>query len=195
MTPKPRRIRAVTMIEALIAVAIFTFIVSAIGLLFNAVYKQQQLARNLSRGLTDLRSGFVVLTRVGRHAYRVVESTSSFGNAASSASQLIIEVPEPTGTTPATVLIRFYVTGGTLYKQRAGQSDPGTPLLDNVSSVAFRYFYNQGGTRSELPATLFGLATTIGSAREIEATVVTLEGGTSVRDVASILLRNVYSDR
>lgn len=179
------------MVEALVAVSIFTFIVSSVGLVFNAVVKQQQVARNLSRGLTDLRSGVAVLTRVGRHAYRVVDSTSSFGNASSGADQLIIEVPEPTGTNPATVLIRFYVSNGTFYKQRADQAAPGTPLLDNVTSVTYRYFYNVGGTRAELPATLFGTATMIGSGREVEATLVVNEGGSTVRDVAAILLRNV----
>jgi len=183
--------RAVALVEALAAAGIFAFVVASTGLLFQAVMRKQTAARDLSRGLTEQRRAIALLSKVGRHALRVVPSTPEFGNAASGANQLIVEVPEPTGRTPATVLVRFHVAGGVLHKQRSDQAAPGTPILDGVASVSYRYFHNRSGERIALPGDVYGVATSIGGAREVEATVVVASGKTTVRNVVDILLRNV----
>jgi len=193
-TSPSRTRRAATLIESMVAIGIFGFVVAAVGLLFSALLSQQRMARDLSRGLSDLRAASETFKRVGRHA-RIVDATPSFGNARCGSNQLLVEVPEPTGSAQTSVQIRVYVDNGTLYKQRDDEEKPGTALLENVATVSYRYYHNDAGTRTELPGTLYGRNAGVDMAREVEATFVVRIGDTTVRSVETVLLRNVAATR
>lgn len=187
----PRRAqRAVTFVEMLVAMLILSFIIAAAATFYNTAYEQQRQARGFSRALTDLRSSLRVATRAIRHGFTVVGTTTNFGNASSSATQLIVTVPEPTGTTPSTVQLRYYLSGGVLYKQRSDQAAPGTALADGITTLTFTYYQTVVTTRNTLPYTVG--STTFGrdNATEVLMTVTATREKVLVRDSALILLRN-----
>src|SRR5438132_1084180 len=116
--------RGVTLVEALIAAIIFTFVISAAGALFSKGQQQQQLAQSSSQPRQDVPEALRRVTRAIRHGYWVVGSNTSPASTPSTctaltsanrfsdtSSQVVVAVPEPSGTSPSKQEIRFYLSG------------------------------------------------------------------------------------
>lgn len=163
---RPRGRRGFTLVEMLMAVVMLTFVGAGTATLLLVGQRQQRLARNYSQVQSDLRKGLLRITRTLRHGYQVVgqnttysASVSAFTATAarqSNASQLVVRIPEPAGTTPTSVELRFYRSGGILYAQHPADlaaGNPGIALLSGVQSLAFNYFRTGGTTTTVVDAT------------------------------------------
>jgi prepilin-type N-terminal cleavage/methylation domain-containing protein len=146
--------RGVTLLEMVLTLLILSFVVLGAARLFDAGGKQQRLARGFSQDQTDLREALKHVTENSREGYAIVNPSANFGGSApSNASQMIVQIPEPTGAASSKVEVRYYLSGGTLYQQRADQAAPGTALVTHVDSLAFNYFKYSIGVRTAVDST------------------------------------------
>src|SRR5262249_35564713 len=110
---------------------------------------------------------------------------------ASNASQLVVNVPEPTGSATSNIELRFYLSNGVFYKQRSDQygTSSGTALISNVLTLKFNYYQTTGSTRlSADPGNANGLSTN--QATEVLITVITSQDSTTTEATALVQLRN-----
>lgn len=178
--------RGFSLPEMLAALTMLAFVIMGAATLLNVGRRQQQTLRIYSQVQTDLRGGVRRATRTLRHASKILNPSSmaNFPVKVSNASQVIVEVPEPTGNSPATVEVRFYVSNGVFYAQRSDVAGAGVVLERGVQSVAFNYFRTINGVRSTADATP-------DQATEIQITVTASSGAINTRLSSLVALRNV----
>lgn len=183
----PTRLRAgFSLTELLAALTMLAFVITGAATLLNVGRRQLRTLRTYSQVQTDLRAGVRRASRTLRHANTVLNPSSAgnFPVKSSSASQVIVQVPEPTGSSPATVEVRFYVSNGVFYAQRSDVSGSGVALESGVQSVLFNYFRTVNGTRSSVDATP-------NQATEIQMTTTAASGGMNTKLTTLVALRNV----
>src|SRR5262249_26544902 len=131
--------RGWSLVEMVASALIVSFTLAAAATLYMTWQKQTLLARNYSQAQTDLRTAFHSLLRTLRHGSTVV-ATSSAGNLngqTSTTSQVIVTVPQATGSSDIQVL--YYQTGGVLYYQRQGDGS-GTSIISGVTAFTVHYY-------------------------------------------------------
>ena len=143
--------RGVSLMEMLAALLILSFIVAATATLFNTGQRQQRLGRAFSQAQTDIRVALRDAMRAIRHGTVVNPSTNFGGNAPSNSSQVIVNVPEPTGAATSYIELRYYLSSGTLYKQRSDQN-AGSAILTGVDSLTINYFKTVYSSRTSVDA-------------------------------------------
>lgn len=182
--------RGVTLVELLASTIILSFVVSGTMTLYTVGQKTQSVSRYYSQVQTDMRTGMRSATRTIRHGYNVVATSvkTNFpaGSRTSTASQIIVRVPEPSTSGSPDVEIRFYASGGTLYVQRSDAASPGTALITGVQSFTINYFITSGGTRSTDDGTP-------GTATEAQLTLVDTYGSVTSTVTAYAALRNAIA--
>jgi hypothetical protein len=159
--------RGATLLELVASALLLSFVVAAASKLFQVGHASHTMVRHYSQAQSDLREALRRATWGMRHGYGVV-ATSTAGNfpvQASNTAQAILLLPEPTGSNPAQVQVRYHVTNGILYAQRANEAAPGMALLPGVQNVTFAYYQTNGATRVPVNGTP-ALATEV----EIQAT-------------------------
>lgn len=187
-TSPSRRHRAFSLPEMLVALTMLGFVITGAATLLNVARRQQRTLRLYSQVQTDLRAGIRRATRTLRHAAQVVSPSSStnFPVKTSGPTQVIVQVPEPTGTSPNTVEVRLYLSGGTFYAQRSDVSGAGIALETGVQSLTFNYFRTEGGTRT----TVDGTPT---QATEIQIAITGSSGTMSSSLTALVAMRNALT--
>jgi len=156
MRRTPFRLRAgFSLPEMLVALMMLSFIITGAATLLNVTRRQQRTLRLYSQVQTDLRAGVRRATRTLRHASEVVSpsSATNFPVKTSGSTQVIVLVPEPTGTSPSVIEVRFYLSSGVLYAQRSDVAGPGVALESDVQSLAFNYFRTSGAVRTAVDST------------------------------------------
>lgn len=136
--------KGMSLIEVILAAMVLSFMVAATARVYQVGEKQQRTARAYSLAQSDIRRGLQRLTRTVRHGYQVVAASANFGGASSGLNQVVVEVPEPGGTTRGE--IRFYLSGGTLYAQKQSEAAPGTALVTGVQALELKYYQTDSGT-------------------------------------------------
>lgn len=195
-----RRRPAFSLIEMLSAVMILSFILAGVALLFQVNNRVSRRMRNYSLVQTDLRAGLKRATRTLRHGTEVVVPATAYSQAvttftapasrsSNTNSQVTVCVPESSGTSPAYVEVRLYLSNGTLYAQRANEGNAGQPgkaLLSGVSALKITYWNSSVSPRATTNASP-QLAT------EVELSVTAAEpgqGAVSTSADALVSLRN-----
>lgn len=155
--------RGMSLIEVMATALLLGFLLSAVGSMFSTTRRLSLRAKGYVQTQEDLRTSLRRAMRTLRHGYEVVmssrtytasESVTSFNASSSrdsSASQVTVRVPEPAGTSPTSVELRIYLSGGTIYAQRADQgnaSQAGTALVTGVSNMTVNYWNTSGGVRT-----------------------------------------------
>lgn len=182
----------ISQVEVLLSLLLLAFLVSGTAALLNAGLRQQRLARGYSNDQTDLRNALRLATRAIRHSTGVINSSGvNFGSTGvaevSNASVLFVTVPEPSPGT--NIQHRYYLSGGTLYRQRSSDTGPGTPLLTNVTGLQFNYYRTLAGLRTSAdPGNATGLSTS--QATEVLITVTVSQEYTTTKATALVYLRN-----
>jgi prepilin-type N-terminal cleavage/methylation domain-containing protein len=182
--------RGFSLPEMLAALTMLAFVMLGAATLLNVGRRQQQALRIYSQVQTDLRGGIRRATRTLRHARQVLNpsSVANFPVKVSNASQVIVEVPEPTGSASTTVQVRFYASDGVFYAQRSDVAGAGVGLERNVQSVAFNYFRTNNGARSAVDSAP-------DQATEIQITLTANSGAINTRLSSLVALRNVLISR
>jgi len=133
--------------ELLGATLLLAFVTSATAALYHVGTRQQRNAQFYSETQTDLKEALRRITRTIRHGgwggVGVVmgSSVTNFaGVANSTASQIIVSVPQPNAI--GSDQVRIYMDGsGNVYAQRNDSVGAGTLMLAGPSStIAFRYW-------------------------------------------------------
>lgn len=179
-----RRTAGASLAEMLACLLILSFAVASVSKLMTAGLLQQQAGRERSDGQDAVRKGVRLAVRSLRHGFRVVASSTSFGSAqSSSASQVIVEVPQPSGSNPSKILIRLYRSANTLYLQRSDQ--PGSPVvaLSGITSLTVSYYLTSGTTRTPCPSSP-------SSATDLQLTVRATSGSAIIQMSADVTMRN-----
>lgn len=146
-----RRRRGHSMIEAIAVALILAFLMAASGAFLQAGERQSRLARNYSQAQVDLRSALRRATSGLRHAFRVVATSSSptfSGASTSNMSQVIVLLPQPTGT--GDIEARYYLSNGTFYVQRDSDVGTGDVMASGIQALEFHYFRVNGSTRANV---------------------------------------------
>jgi prepilin-type N-terminal cleavage/methylation domain-containing protein len=173
-----------TLPEMLVSVLLLSMAIAGAGVLMNVGQKQERIARDYGQAQTDTRSGLRRILRAIRHADSVQNpSVYAFPVTSSSASQVVVLVPEPSTAATTTIEERVYLSGTALYVQRSDQAAPGTSMVTGVSSVVFNYFRTVGTTRSAVDSTPQ-------TATEVQITLTLVSGQATTETVASVALRN-----
>ena len=178
--------RGVSLAELLVSLTMMAMVIASCATLLTIGRRQQRTWQRYSQLQTDLHSALRRATRTIRHGSAVLNpsSAANFPVKTSSATQVIVVVPEPSGTTPANVEVRFHVTGGVFYAQRADVSGNGLVLMSGVQSVAFSYYRTASGSR----ASVSGSPQT---ATEIGISLTGSSGGLNTTLTALVAMRNV----
>jgi len=92
-------------------------------------------------------------------------------------------VPEPSGAPTQWIQIRYHLSGGVLYGQRADQGAPGVPLTDGVEALAFNYYQARGTTRTAVDASP-------GAANEVQVRLAARRGSAVTAVTVLVNLRN-----
>jgi hypothetical protein len=182
-----------------LAAILLSFVVAASANLISVGQRQQRIARNYAQVETDLREALRRATRAVRHGYSVQSptiNTSAVLNFADSgvpkllsdSTQVIVKVPEPTGSNPDTVELRFHLTNGTLYAQRSDQSSPGTALISDVSSLSISYWNTVGTTRTAVNDTTGSNVPS--AATEVQFTITAVEDQATTKVSTLVAMRN-----
>ena len=187
---KHRTSAGLTLLETLVGLATAGFIISGTGILFQALLRQQELARTVVSADEELSDALRTMTRVIRHGIAVVESSSVFGAQATGNDRLVVEVPEPRGAARPTMEIQFHIQDRTLFKRRADQVAPGTPLATGVNALRFQAYRRSADQRVLLPAVVDGEANTWKNADEITISMDLDRGRQRLRQSVTISLRN-----
>src|SRR5690349_20361706 len=112
-----------------------SFLLAVTSTLYSVGFRQQRTGRRYSLAQTDGRAALARVTRTRRHGSKVV-GTSNAGTLSgltSSASQLIVNIPQATGNSPIDVMYAIDNAGNLYYK---GQNDAnGTTLTYGVQSM------------------------------------------------------------
>jgi hypothetical protein len=128
---------------------IVAFAVAASTALFVKGQQQQFLAQHYGQAQEDLREALRPLTRTMRHGFQIVPTTAVAVSGCtcfattyvSDVTQVVVVAPQPDGTSPPRVEIRFYVdNAGNLIEQRADSPATLTTLLTGVTSQSFSYY-------------------------------------------------------
>ena len=174
--------------ELVLTALILSFILAATAQLYRVGNEQHRIVRHYSQVQVNLREALRRATRTIRHGSAVVtgSTVSNFQVADSTATQLIVVVPEPTGVMPDWIQVRIHLDGGILYAQRADQAAPGTPLITGVQSVNFDYFQVAGTTRAAVNGTPQ-------VANEVQLSVVGRDGNATTRVTTLVNLRNAIA--
>jgi hypothetical protein len=162
------------------------FVITGAATLLNVGRRQQRTLRLYSQVQTDLRASIRRATRALRHASEVVNpsTATNFPVKSSGASQVIVTVPEPSGSSPSTVQIRFYLSSGNFYAQRSDNTGPGVLLESGVQSLTFNYFRTVGSSRTAVDASP-------SQATEIQIAITGSSGNISSKLTTLVALRNV----
>ena len=188
------RRRGLSVVEAVVAAMLLSFVVAATAQLLAVGQAQQRIARNYSDAQTDLREALVRSTRAIRHGYAVknpsadVGAVANYPNLTSTTTQLIVEVPEPTGALSERVQLRFHVTNGTFYAQRSDETAPGTELIEDVDSIVFSYWRTTGTTR--IPVNDTTGANTPSTATEVDIRLIAVRDNAETPVSTLVTLRN-----
>lgn len=175
---RARHPRGFSLIEAILALTVLSFVVIATATMLEVGLRQQRLGRSYSNVQNDLRDALRRATRGVRHAFGVVASSNSeFGSAVTSGpSQVIVQLPQAGASR---LNVRYYLSGTTLYFQKAGEAAPGTALITGVNSFSLSYYRTIGtvrtatdGTPSNATEIAFRLTATSGSATTPVETLV-----------------------
>ena len=170
--------------EMLACLLILSFAVASVSKLMTAGLLQQQAGRERSDGQDAVRKGVRLAVRSLRHGFRVVSSSTAFGSAqSSSASQVIVEVPQPSGSNPSRILMRLYRSANVLYLQRSDQ--PGSPVaaLSGITALTVNYYLTSGNTRTLCPSSP-------SSATDLQLTVRATSGNAIIQMSADVTMRN-----
>lgn len=181
---------AVTLLETLVVLAVTSFLLASTGMLFQSLLRQQELARNVGSGEDALAEALRVMARVVRHAEAVVVESDRFGSEATRSDRITVLVPEPSGAAQERMEILFHVSGGTLYKCRADQPDPGLAIASGVAGLAVESAVRFESLRQLLPATVEGRALTRADSSEVVLTVWLDRGRQRLRQSVAVTLRN-----
>lgn len=193
--------RGVTLFEMVLAAALLSFLIAGTSLVFNAGQKQQRLSQGYSQDQTDERTALRDMTRAIRHGYGVVnngKNMASSTNAAlsflstsatlSTGSQIVVNVPQPS---PAPQIeLKYYLLNGTVYKQYARDTAPGTALMTGVQRLAFTYYQTQGTTRTDVTATNPETATDILMTLTVVRKLANNQQGLPPKTSALVTMRN-----
>jgi type II secretory pathway component PulJ len=152
---RAQRRRGISLVEGIVGLTILSVVLAATAALLAGGQRLQRTSQDYSQLQTDLRTAVRRVARSLRHGFAVVNpsTVSGFGVQASSATQVIVTVPEPSGVTPEKVELRFYVSNQVLYAQRSDQAAPGTALLTGVRGLAFSYYQTTAAGRTAVDAT------------------------------------------
>lgn len=182
----PNAKRGFSLPEMLAALTMLAFVLTSAATLLNVGRRQQQTLRQYSQVQTDLRAGLRRASRTLRHAQSIKNpsAAANFAVKVSDASQVIVEVPEPTGSAQTTVEVRFYLSNGVLYAQRADVATAGVALETGVQNVEFRYFRTANGVRATSDSAPQ-------QATEVQLTVTAASGAISTRLSTLVSMRNV----
>ena len=178
--------RGHTLWEMLATTLLLGMTATAAATLMRTGQRQQKIARDYSQIQTDMRSAVRRASRTIRHGYAVVNPSSSSrfaGNTASNGSQVIVKVPEPGNTSQ--VEVRFYLSGGTFYAQRADDTGSGLALMSGVNTLSFNYYQTSSAT-----GTRTAVDSTPQSATEVGLTLNATSGLVTSSFTSYVALRN-----
>ena len=178
--------RGVSLAELLVSLTMMAMVIASCATLLTIGRRQQKTWQRYSQLQTDLHTALRRATRTIRHGSAVLNpsAAANFPVKTSSATQVIVQVPEPTGTSPTTVQVRFYVSGGVFYAQRSDVAGNGLTLMSGVQSVAFSYYRTAAGTRTSVSGTPQ-------TATEIGITLTGSSGGLNTSLTSLTAMRNV----
>jgi prepilin-type N-terminal cleavage/methylation domain-containing protein len=177
--------RGMSLPELLVSLTLMAFVIVSCATLLTIGRRQQRTWQQYSQIQTDLRMALRRASRTIRHGSVVLNPSvaANFPVKTSSATQLIVLVPEPTGTTPTTVEVRFHLNGGVLYAQRSDVSGNGIALMSGVQSVAFSYYRTVAGARTSVPGAPH-------TATEVGITLTGSSGALTTNLTALVAMRN-----
>jgi type II secretory pathway pseudopilin PulG len=173
-------------LELLVALTMMAFVIASSATLLTIGRRQQRTWQQYSQVQTDLHIALRRATRTIRHGSAILNPSSAvnFPIKTSSATQLIVRVPEPTGVSPTTVEVRFHVTGGVFYAQRSDVAGNGLALMTGVQGVAFSYYRTASGVRTVVSGTPE-------TATEVGISLTGSSGGFNTSLIALVAMRNV----
>lgn len=171
--PHASHCRGFSLVEALGAMLILTFVILGTLQLYQVGDKQQRTARNYSNAQTSNREAIRRMLRSLRHGFAVQMNDSSFTGSpvSSTATQVIVTVPHAVSGTDH---VRFYLSGSTLFGQNGGAA--AIAVATDIQSVAFTYYKT---TQTFSGTTYTDVSGSPATATEVQIQLVSSSGGTA----------------